>query len=296
MTIFRGEPMNWTNVHNLPAPLVSAILNDPYDRQGDISITGLIRSPRQRILEKRHDAEIAQDVSDRLWSLLGQSVHAILERADTTNHLSEERLGAELHGWKITGKPDLLTPEMIIQDYKVTSVYSFLLGEKREWEEQLNLYAWLYRQHGFNAVGLQIVAILRDWMANRAAHEPDYPQAGFIVRPVPLWSVEEQEAEIGVRVRVHQTAERVPDDVLPDCTAEERWQREDSWAVKKKGNKRAYRVFNNGDDAVKLAADMKDTVVEYRPGESIKCLRYCVAAPFCSQFKAMERQWEGCEE
>ena len=34
-----------------------------------------------------------------------------------------------------------------VVDYKVTSVWSLLLGEKPEWEKQLNTYAWLIEKN-----------------------------------------------------------------------------------------------------------------------------------------------------
>src|SRR3990167_5284371 len=122
--------MQLSNKYNLPDTIVSAVKNDSYSHSGAISITGLIRPPRMRSLEMRHDSEITIDASERIWSLLGQSVHAILARADTTNHLSEERLNAEVLGWKVSGQADLYSQDGTISDYKVTSVFSFLLGEK----------------------------------------------------------------------------------------------------------------------------------------------------------------------
>ena len=103
--------MNLTNKYNLPKPLVSAIKNDPYKQVGDISVTSLISAPRRRQLEIRHQEEITEDASDRIWMLLGTSVHAILERADTTDHLAEERLTAKVLGWTVSGQPDLLGPQ-----------------------------------------------------------------------------------------------------------------------------------------------------------------------------------------
>ena len=57
--------MLWSNKFNLPQPLVSAVQRDPYQKAGDISVTSLIKAPRMRILEDRHDSEITIDVSDR---------------------------------------------------------------------------------------------------------------------------------------------------------------------------------------------------------------------------------------
>jgi len=280
--------MIWSNKYNLPQPLVSAVQRDSYRKAGHISVTGLIKAPRMRILEDRHDSEITVDVSDRLWALLGQSIATILERADTFDHLVEEQLTTELHGWTISGRPDLLKPNMILQDYKVTSVYSFLLGDKPEWEAQLNLYAWLYRKHGFEVKAAQIVAILRDWVSSRALHEPDYPQAGFIVKDIPLWAPEEQEAFAGQRVRMHQTTEKLSDDDLPQCAPEERWQRPDKWAVKKPTNKKAYRVFEAEAEAIDLMQKMPGMEAVFRAGESVRCARFCSAAPFCSQWERIK--------
>jgi hypothetical protein len=159
-------------------------------------------------------------------------------------------------------------------------VYSFLLGEKEEWVSQINCYAWLYSQHGFDVRKAQIVAILRDWMVSRA-HDPGYPQAGIIVKEIPLWSRNQQEEYIYSRVALHMDNERVADDELPLCTAEERWQKADAWAVKKTGNKRATKVFNNAMQAQEFAESDPKFEVEHRPGQSLRCSRYCSAAPFC---------------
>ena len=85
--------------------------NDPYKQVGDISITALISAPRKRQLELRHQYEITEDASERVYMLLGSAVHAILERADTKDSLPEERLTAEVLGWTISGQPDLLGPD-----------------------------------------------------------------------------------------------------------------------------------------------------------------------------------------
>lgn len=281
--------MQWTNIAELPAPLASAIRYDGYDRVGDISVSSLIAPPRKRQLEKRYDEWVTEDVADGVWRLLGSSVHAILERADTNNHLSEERLTAEVLKWTVSGKADLLEPDMTLNDYKVTSVYSFLLGDKAEWEQQLNCYAWLYRKHGFNPKSARIVAILRDWSKARASRESDYPQVGVLVKNIPLWPEQDQAKFVYDRVYLHQEAEKLTDEALPDCTPEERWARPDTWAVKKPANKQAYRVFEKESDAKALVAEKPEYIVEYRPGESVRCDNYCAVAQFCSQYKSLSK-------
>jgi len=282
--------MKLTNKFNLPQPLVSAIENDPYKQVGDISVTGLISAPRKRQLEIRHKDDITEDASDRIWMLLGTSVHAILERADTRNHLAEERLTAEVLGWVVSGQPDLLGPDGVLTDWKVTSVFSFLLGDKPEWEQQLNCYAWLYRKNGFEVTKLQIVAILRDFMQSRASQDPDYPQCAVMVVDVPMWSQEEAQAYIEARVRLHQQAEFMMDDELYNCSKQERWERPTTFAVMRASNKKATRVFNLDIEAehfVNQHEKPDQYEIVKRPGESVRCARFCNALPWCYQGTAL---------
>ena len=113
-----------TNNHGLPGPLVTAIRNDDYDRgDSDITVTELIAPPRQVALKRKHAGEITEDASDRIWSLVGQVGHAILERAGKDAHIVEKRLYATSKDWKVGGKADLYLSEKAIIDYKFTTVY-----------------------------------------------------------------------------------------------------------------------------------------------------------------------------
>jgi hypothetical protein len=278
--------MQWTNKFNLSLPITSAILNfyNAYEKIGDISVTGLCKPVRIYQLEIRHDDEIVVDYSDFLWVLLGNAIHKVLETADTTNYLPEERLTIRLHGWVISGKPDLFTPEETLDDYKCTSVFSFLLGDKKEWEEQLNLYDLLYRAASFRAKKLRINAILRDHIKTKAMRDPNYPQCGFLIKEIPQWSPEQQENFSSERVKAHQRAEKLADDDLPLCTPEERWHKPDVWAVKKKGGKRALKLFTNPDEADSYLAGAplpKQCEVEHRPGQDVRCLSYCAVKNWC---------------
>jgi hypothetical protein len=105
--------LKYTNKLGLPAPLASAVIRDTYQKVGDLSVTALIMPPRKRILEKRHDEEISVDVSDQLWMLLGSSVHAVLERADTSGHLAEERMTVCVGDAMLSGQPDLLERHVV---------------------------------------------------------------------------------------------------------------------------------------------------------------------------------------
>lgn len=100
-----------TNKLNLPKSIVNAVRNDPYTK-GDahISVSQMIGPARKRAIEIKHSAELTEDVADRIWSLMGQIAHGILERADE-HGITEQRLFIKRHGWTISGQFDRLCLE-----------------------------------------------------------------------------------------------------------------------------------------------------------------------------------------
>jgi hypothetical protein len=72
-------------------------------------------------------------------------MHYILEQGKVPGHIVEERLFAELDGWSVSGAIDLQIESdkgIEINDYKNVGSWA-VMNEKKEWEEQLNCYAWL---------------------------------------------------------------------------------------------------------------------------------------------------------
>lgn len=274
--------MKLTNKHNLPQALVNAVINDPYDAgHSDISATSLIDAPQRRALLRKHHSELIEDVSDRIWALLGSAIHHILERADDEHAVVEERLFAEVDGWVVSGQFDRYLPGFdVIQDWKVTTVYK-AQSDPGDWERQLNVLAWLARKNGMPVRGLQICAIMRDWAKSRSLNDGGYPASNVMVIDIPLWPDAVAEEYIRERVQLHQQAR----DGNPEpCTDEERWYTGDSWAIKKPNAKRAFRVFSTEQEAKDNLTD--DMVIEHRPGEYKRCQQYCEAAPFCAQWQA----------
>lgn len=275
--------MNYTNAHNIDPAIVQAVLNDPYESGGDISVTGLCKPPQMVALEQLHRDEVTEDVADRLWALLGQTVHVVLDRAAPDNTLSEERLETEVMDWTVTGRPDLWREPAEVVDYKVTSVWSFLLGEKPDWTMQLNLYAALYRRHGFPVTKLTIAAILRDWTKSRI-HDQGYPQIPFMSVNVPLWAPDVAEQVLLERVLLHQAAR---DGRYVPCTDTERWAKPDRYAVMKQGRKSALRVLDTEADASSWMQRNGGEYIDLRPGENTRCESYCSVMPWCEQAKQL---------
>lgn len=299
--------MKLTNKLGLPSSIVNAIARDPYTK-GDahISVTTLVGPARKRVLELVHGDELTEDVSDRIWSLLGQLAHSILERHDADGW-TEERLFMTRHGWRISGQFDrVLVEGELIQDYKLTSTYSIKDGVKPEHEAQINLLRELLKERNVVISRGQIVAILRDWQRSKARHDPSYPQAPVVVMDVPLWSADRVDAYILARLTAHADAQHV----LPLCTPDERWERPAKFALVKEGNMKATSLHDTLLDAEmqrerEIAADMAKRLakrktppkepltpvayrIDERPADSIRCKDYCAAAAVCQQWKAID--------
>ncbi len=274
--------MTLTNKLNLPSPIVKAVMNDPYDnRKSDFTPSVLLNPPRATALIKAHHDEITEDVSDKLWALMGQIGHTILERAGDKN-IIERRFFAKVASFTVSGQADLiLSPDNVeLNDYKFCSVWTAKEGVKTEWTQQVNILKYLASEDE-NPVTINkanIIAIFRDWSKPKARREKDYPQAQVQVMPVELWPLEKTEAFICERIAAHLSAATS----LPLCTDEERWRTKEQWAVKKRGAKRATKLFDTEKQAV-VACGTLGYEIEHRPGESKRCADYCKAFPFCTQ-------------
>lgn len=293
--------MKLTNKSNLPGVIERAVLNDPYDGSGsDISTTRLIAPPRIKMLEEKHWDEIQEDVSDKIWTLLGSSVHSVIERAVTDQDIAELRLFHEINGWTLSGQFDLLTSKGELIDFKVTSAWSALdalQNGKTEWEQQLNVLDYLSRHtdHSLkNYLGktlqvksLSIMAILRDWSKLKSMGSDNYPKKQVVMIPIRKWSEEEQDNYVLARIKAHQDAKTGE---LPVCSAKERWRKDDKYAIMKDGRKSALRVLDTKDQVKQYLKDNKliegkGCTVVLRAGEDVRCQHYCRVNSFCDYFK-----------
>ena len=288
--------MKITNKYNLPDTFLSFARDGKYDKgAADISVTTLIDSPRINILKGQHTEEIESDVSDMIWPLLGTAVHHMLESGEAKGNITmEERLFVSIDGWTLSGAIDHqeeIDGKIHISDYKVTSVWSVIYG-KEEWVKQLNCYAQMVRLAKAKEVGsVRIIAILRDWNRRDAMTKPDYPRSPVATVDIPLWSEAEAMDYLRDRINLHQDAQMTWDtkEALINCSDEERWMKPTTYALIKKGNKRATKVFEHFDDA---AAELLLVGTGYevvtRKGEYTRCEQYCSVSEFCTQF-AMEK-------
>jgi hypothetical protein len=285
--------MRLTNRLNLPASIVSAVANDPYKGGGDISVTKLITPPYQRQLLQGLGGKLVEDVSDRIWSLMGQIGHALIERMtiDPATSVAEQRIyqDVQLEDRKVSvsGQFDLIESGALT-DFKFTSVYS--RDGKIEWEQQLNLLNALCWCH-FNQTSdrryvinkLQIVAVFRDWTKNKVGIG-DYPESQVAVIPINLWPIEKSMAFLVERVRLHYSNNPAP------CTDSERWATDEVFALMKKGRKTAVKLYKD-EQAAHDAATLKgkDHMVIHRPVQYKRCEAYCSASSICPMWQEVVR-------
>ena len=291
--------MKITNKHGIPDTFVNVLKRPTYSKgKAHLSATQLLNSPKIVALTKKFEDELEQDVSDMVWSIFGTAIHGVLEHGKDDNHIVEERLHATFDGWRISGAIDLqiVTGQdtISIRDYKTTSAWA-VMNEKIEWEQQLNIYAWLVETCKLKIVdSVGIVAIIRDWSRREAAKNPDYPQSPVKEIPINLWPYQQREDFISERISKHSECEfhMETDEELPPCTPEEMWEKPTTYALKKKGGVRAIKVYETMEDAER-ACDEKVHEIEVRLGSRTRCESLCPVNNYCQQWRDYQESRDG---
>ena len=287
--------MRLTNKWALPAPLARALASDNYSKgMADISVTGLLQPPKIAILREQHGDELEEDISNRLWSMFGTAIHNIIEQgaAGLEGYIPEQRLYAVVNGTMISGGIDLQEETdggIVLVDWKTTSTWAVMNG-KKDWEYQLNLYAYLmWKNKNTRVVGLQIGALIKDWNKRLAMYTPGYPEKPVMMIDIPLWTIDEQESFVEALVEKHKNARDVYEisGSLPDCTPEEMWESGGGWAVMKPGRKSAVKLFSSEEQAKIFINGDPDLYIETRPVSRMRCDSYCAASSVCEQ----HQQW-----
>ena len=292
-----------TNKYNLPQTFVNVVERPTYTKgKAHISATELLNSPRIVQLKNKYDDQIVTDVSDMIWSIIGTAIHGVLEQGKDPNHIVEQRLHEVLDGWHISGAIDLQIVHdsgIKINDYKNVGVWS-VMNEKAEWEQQLNIYAWLVEKvKKTPVIELAIIAIIRDWNRRDAKTRQGYPQSQVVTIPVNLWSMDEREEFIRSRIHLHSEALFATDtgEVLPLCTAGEMWEKPTTYAVKKEGAARAKSVHAEKEEAEEaLDKAGKGYILEVREGERTRCANFCPVSEFCDQYQAYLEEKKNAKE
>lgn len=311
--------MKLTNKYNLPEALYNAINKEWYsgERNKAYSVTEIINPTRIVTLTRRFWDELEEDVVDRIYTVLGSAVHNVIERANNENEqrfLTEMRLyHTTKNGCQLSGQCDLYDKKYrSLQDWKLTSVYTWIYrnrkgGRKDDWTKQLNMYRFLMEKNGYPVDELQINLIFRDHQKSSAKYDRSYPSEVETV-DIPIYGLDVVDAMIEEKISELEYYKDKPESELPICSAEERWQGQDTWAVMKKGNKKATKVvfsWSTADDFIKSEAEKaamkskdydttyKKTLALYsiskRQAEAKRCLDYCPVREFCTFGRSLKK-------
>jgi hypothetical protein len=149
------------------------------------------------------------------------------------------------------------------------------------------IYAWLLRKNGFAVNKCRFIALLKDHSKTEAARDYQYPKNPVFVYEFDVTFVNFMKIDAFVRNKVREYSQslELPDDAIHPCTPDERWDKPTKYAVKKEGQKKAVRVLDDKEAADSMAAELgKNHFVEKRPGESTKCMSYCLCCDFCNYY------------
>ena len=217
--------MKIVNTRNIPEALFKYLSQDSYDysAKGDsLSATEILNPTRVVVLKRKYGEELVMEAADRLWQMLGNGVHAILEKEKGIEKI--ERLKWVIEGREISGKWDRIINNQIT-DYKVTSAISVMYkSREKEWKEQLSIYRFLYFKNKgilLDSKGF-IVALLRDWNEKELKNSK-YPKENAVQIELKLMSIEDTEKFLSEKVLAIIKAEGLDDVALPECSDEERW-------------------------------------------------------------------------
>ncbi len=283
--------MQVTNKLHLPAAFVKAVSVERHNKAGCYSATTLNKGTKEIILQERHWDEFETDAADNVWAVWGTAVHSLFESVPDDN-FHEEKFDVAVDNSRVTGVVDSYDMERgIINDWKTASVYKVMKGDFADWHRQGMTYAWLLKRNGLDVRRCRFIALLKDHSKSKAKFDPAYPQSPVFVCEFDV-TPEDLEAagdRIGAKVAEIEAAEKMGDDDIEPCTAEERWADADKWAVMKNGRKTAVRVFDSEADAEAFAGELGNShYVEHRPAVSRKCADYCLCKDFCSFYKQMQ--------
>ena len=299
-----------------------------YDpRTNVISVTSLLKSTRQIVLGARTlptESNMLEDVSNRLASRIGTSLHNSIELSWTENYAQaltdlgypkrviervqinpepedltedslplyfEKRSEKQVGKWIISGQFDIIYGGQV-QDVKSTSVFTYInRTNDLKYSQQGSLYRWLNPEL-ITEDDMAIQFIFKDWNKNMVNNDPRYPKLPVLEHKVPLMSVEQTNIFVINKISEVDKYMGALESEIPYCTDEELWRRETQYKYYSKPDaKRASKNFTSAADAQMHLANKGTGEIREVKSQPTACL-YCAAASNCSQYKGFIQSGE----
>ncbi len=293
-----------TNKTGMSRCWVDAAINDDYSKgDADYSVTGVLAPAQVVALCSRHEYKV--DVTEMVWSILGNAVHSLLERMggrekgvfNEQRHFYKIKVGDKT--FVVSGAVDRCEPTdegYHLKDFKISKVWTAKHGLKDEWKHQTNIYRLFVEKKGLKVNQISIEMLCKDWEIRDlmiARKKGDYyPENQVHVFDVPFMTNDEVDALLRERIEIHEAVKVLPDSQLPECSEEERWCRDSRYIVRKETSDRALPKAGNFDsmaEAEEWRTNRKDKgegcVAEFRQGTSVRCERFCHVSHLCHQYR-----------
>lgn len=265
---------------SLPYPVFDVLnqIGSAYDPgESDFTATSLSKPPYVRVLEQRHGKQ-DEGISDLSLSILGTAFHYAAENHADNDNIVEHRaygtFNVDGRDYIVSSMIDLIhepTGHMI--DWKVVGGYSadkIAEGSNADYIYQLQLGRYLVEKElGIKIHRISNAVVLRDWSRHRSKQYP------IFVQDYPIWGDDSVVLQTEIKIRKQISGAY--------CTPEERWRREDTYRVVKRGTTRSVKNFTDRDAAERHAAGMKgDYFVDVKPGHDEYCENYCPMRSVCN--------------
>jgi hypothetical protein len=290
---------------------VAEMERERYSSSGDYSVTDIISPPRLVRLRKRYGSEVEQPLSSVIAAMLGTAVHEYFEKylkkwvfmkTGYAGYTFEEQLQVEMLGRNVSGRYDI-RDDLDLIDLKTCKVWKKVFDpELIEWTEQQNCYNYLLKEaRNIELKRLLITAIYKDWQEGQSLRSSTYPQDQVEEYELVKWPYEVTKEFMETKLAAHIAAEELPDEELPACTREERWERfngghQVEYAIMKssKSNRAMKLIKTNLDDALSAAKSMKgitkESFIEVRYAQRTRCEKWCSVNEYCNDYKSYASQ------
>lgn len=187
--------------------------------------------------------------------------------------------------------------EKLLRMFYITKTFTWSKEDMRKrMRDKANMAAQILRDDkGVEVDRIQVLYVFKDWTKRRRIKYveeggAEYPNAMELVeekvyKPKLLKKAMEKKAE---RFALARAGKEVY------CTSEEMWERESELAVHISGKRKAYKLFPDTKEGAERARNMqKDLIARHdkevsvlrRPGERVRCEKYCEHRNHCVQFK-----------
>ena len=320
----------YSNDKGISLPMAVWLSRDEYqhdDRSNVISVTSLLKSTRQIVLSSRvsnNTGQQLEDISNRLASRIGTSLHNSIELSWTENYVQaltdlgypkrviervkinpepdeldedcipiyfEKRSEKKVGKWIISGQFDIIFDGQV-QDVKSTSVYTYInKTNDLKYSQQGSLYRWLNPDLILKD-DMSVQFIFKDWNGNMARADPNYPKLPVLEYKVPLITIPQTEMFVVNKLNEVDKYMDAPESEIPYCNDEQLWRREAQFKYYSKPDaKRASKNFTNMGEAQMHLANKGVGEIREVKSEPIAC-KYCPAFSECSQAKAFVNNGE----